>query len=123
MGRYDFRPSRVLQTANQLLETNRISHQPPWYQAVAEVPPGETLVRPVHRFEARGRNRKTKAPSRMFRPMNITYPEDKLRREFFGDHPWELARPKTLLEDSGNDAKHWSWDKLEQTGKPLDGER
>jgi small subunit ribosomal protein S23 len=55
--------------------------------------------------------------------MNITYPEDKLRKEFFGDHPWELARPKTLLEDSGNDAKYWSWDKIEQVGKPLDGER
>lgn len=123
MGKYNFRPARVLQTANQLLETNHISHAPPWYKVLTDVPPGEILVRPIHRTRNQGRNRKNKKPSRMFQPVEIKYPEDRLRSEFFGDHPWELARPKTVLEDSGNDARHWSWEKLEQIGKPVDGER
>jgi small subunit ribosomal protein S23 len=46
-----------------------------------------------------------------------------LRADFFGDHPWELARPKIILENSGNDAKGWDWSKIVQPGKPLDGER
>jgi small subunit ribosomal protein S23 len=51
------------------------------------------------------------------------YPEDKLRSEFFGDHPWELARPRLVVEDSGNDAKGYDWSKIQQKGKQLDGER
>jgi len=58
----------------------------------------------------------------MFRPAKITYPEDRLRSEFFGDHPWELARPKVVLEDSGNDAKSWDWSRIQQPGKRMDGE-
>jgi small subunit ribosomal protein S23 len=125
MGRYDFRPIRVLQHANQLLETGRISHRPPWASIVAQIPPGETIVRPVKRFDAqpgkrKSRNRKS---SRMFQPLQIVYPEDKLRTTFFNDHPWELARPKTVVENDGNDGKDWDWSQIQQPGKPLDGER
>lgn len=58
----------------------------------------------------------------MFQPARITYQEDRLRAEFFGDHPWELARPKVIVEDSGNDAKSRDWSKIQQRGKILDGE-
>lgn len=58
----------------------------------------------------------------MFQPAKISYPEDRLRAEFFGDHPWELARPRVILEDGGADSKPWDWSHIQQPGKKLDGE-
>jgi small subunit ribosomal protein S23 len=46
-----------------------------------------------------------------------------MRKEFFSDHPWELARPRVVLEDSGNDHSRYDWSALEQDGKRVDGER
>ncbi|OCK77805.1 mitochondrial ribosomal protein [Lepidopterella palustris CBS 459.81] len=119
MGRYDFRALRVRQSAKQLFDNRKITALPPWYEVVGNIPPAETLVRPVMRTP---RTKGTKKPSRMFQPMPIKYPEDKLRSEFFGDHPWELARPRIILEDNGNDAKGWDWSRIVQPGKKLDGE-
>jgi small subunit ribosomal protein S23 len=34
-----------------------------------------------------------------------------------------LARPRLIVEDSGNDAKRYDWSKIVQPGKQLDGER
>ena len=127
MGRHDIRPARVLQIANQLLENKRIRFQPPWHEAVGQLPPSETLVRPIQRFEeidkARHNRRNQRKPSKMFQPIELDYPEDKLREGFFNDHPWELARPKVVLEETGNDSKYWDWSRIHQPGKKLDGER
>ncbi len=46
-----------------------------------------------------------------------------LRREFFKDHPWELARPRMLLEDDGKDSQKTDWSHLQQKEKALGGER
>ena len=59
----------------------------------------------------------------MFMPQPITYPEDKLRRDFFKDHPWELARPRIVLEQDGKDAQRTGWSQMRQHEKGLDGER
>lgn len=122
MGRYDFRPMRVRETARALLNAKREETLPQWFDIVGNIPPSETLARPVQRTPKPKKNRK---PSRMFQPLPITYPEDKLRSDFFGDHPWELARPRIIVEDSGNDAKEYGydWSKIVQPGKQLDGER
>jgi small subunit ribosomal protein S23 len=112
MGRYDLRAQRVLASANLALETKRISTPPVWHQIVQDVPPPPRLVRPVKNHS---RNHK-------FKPVQITYPEDSLRKDFFSDHPWELARPRVVLEDSGNDHKAYDWGELEQEGKKVDGE-
>ncbi|KAF2692133.1 mitochondrial ribosomal protein [Lentithecium fluviatile CBS 122367] len=119
MGRYDFRPMRVRQTAKALFDSKRIPGLPQWYDIVGDIPPGETLARPVLRAPT---PKRAKKPSRMFQPLPIRYPEDKLRSEFFGDHPWELAKPRLIVEDSGNDAKGYDWSKIVQPGKQLDGE-
>ncbi|KAF2399117.1 37S ribosomal protein Rsm25 [Trichodelitschia bisporula] len=122
MGRYDFRPQRVFQTASQLLAVEHSARRatpPPWFDIVAKTPPSQVLIRPLQRTQPARRGRK---PSRLFQPMPIVYPEDKLRAEFFGDHPWELARPKVVLEGDGNDAMHWDWSRIQQPGKRLDGE-
>ncbi|KAJ4294307.1 mitochondrial ribosomal small subunit component [Kalmusia sp. IMI 367209] len=119
MGRYDFRPMRVRQTAKALFDSKRNAELPQWYGIVGDIPPSETLARPLQRAPT---PKKARKPSRMFQPLPIVYPEDKLRSEFFGDHPWELARPRLIVEDSGNDAKGYDWSKIMQPGKQLDGE-
>ncbi|KAF2260118.1 mitochondrial ribosomal protein [Lojkania enalia] len=121
MGRYDFRALRVRQTAKALFENQRNDFLPPWYRTIGDIPPGETLARPVLRTP-RPKGRGARKPSRIFQPLSIHHPEDKLRDDFFGDHPWELARPRLVVEDSGNDAKNYDWSKIVQPGKQLDGE-
>jgi len=59
----------------------------------------------------------------MYMPQKIEYPEDKLRTQFYRDHPWELARPRVLVENDGKDCLKYDWSKMPQKGKPLDGER
>lgn len=119
MGRYDFRALRVRQTAKALFDSKRNSDLPQWYDVIGNIPPGETLARPVLRAP---KVRHARKASKLFKPLAIVYPEDKLRSEFFGDHPWELARPRLTVEDSGNDAKGYDWSKITQPGKQLDGE-
>ncbi|KAL4798882.1 mitochondrial ribosomal protein S25 [Aspergillus venezuelensis] len=58
----------------------------------------------------------------MFLPVEIRYEEDQLRREFFKDHPWELARPRILVESTGKDSVNYNWERMQQPGKKLDGE-
>lgn len=58
----------------------------------------------------------------MFELQRIRYREDELRKRFFKEHPWELARPVQLLENDGDDTKHHDWSKITQTGKQLSGE-
>ena len=59
----------------------------------------------------------------MFQPQHIVYPEDQLRSNFFKDHPWELARPRLLVENDGKDFMRYDWSKMQQPGKALNGER
>lgn len=59
----------------------------------------------------------------MLKPQKIVYPEDKLRAQFYKDHPWELARPRILVENDGLDFKRYNWSQMRQVGKGLDGER
>src|SRR4051812_5383225 len=108
MGRYDLRAIRVRQTAKALFDARRHENLPPWYNITGDIPPSEALARPVLRSP---RPKGSRKPSRMFQPLPIHHPEDKLRSEFFGDHPWELARPRLIVEDSGNDAKFYDWSK------------
>jgi len=61
-------------------------------------------------------------PSKMFKPQLIEYEEDRLRREFYRDHPWELARPRIVLENDGKDAQRCDWSRIQQPGRPLSGE-
>ena len=124
MGRYDFRPLRVHQTATQLLQANKGSSPPPWYNVVSNVPPAQALVRtqPLPHAQ-RSRRKQTKKASKLFQPQQITYDEDRLRKEFFGDHPWELARPRMVIEDDGRDSYKTDWSRISQPEKGLSGER
>ena len=124
MGRYDFRPLRVHQAATQLLATERLNVVPPWYGVISNVPPAQTLVRtqPIQHHQGRIKS-KARKPSKMFQPQTIVYEEDALRREFFGDHPWELARPRVILENDGKDWHKDDWSTIQQPNRQLNGER
>ncbi|GAD93216.1 mitochondrial 37S ribosomal protein RSM25 [Paecilomyces variotii No. 5] len=143
MGKYNLTALRVRQTALNQKATGKISKLPQWVDVVGDIPPAQVLVRnqplqhqlvrqrvktlpgsskPQVVFEAQEKRVKPKKPSRMFSPLEVKYEEDQLRKEFFRDHPWELARPRVLIESSGKDFERYDWSRLQQPGKRLDGE-
>jgi small subunit ribosomal protein S23 len=128
MARYNFKPSRVYQTATQFLETQKSTAGgpliPPWYNTIGSIPPSEILTRiPSIQHRDKVQNRRVRKPSKMFIPQPITYEEDKLRKEFYSDHPWELARPRIILEQDGKDEQKCDWSKIQQPGRQLNAER
>ncbi|OAQ88896.1 ribosomal protein S25, mitochondrial [Purpureocillium lilacinum] len=126
MGGRQIRPAGVFKAVaqelnHQVLPGHSVA-QPPWFQVMNSVPPAETLVRnvtPRHRMP----NPKSTRPKKLYRPQGIAYLEDALRTGFYKDHPWELARPRVVLELDGKDHQHCDWSKgLRQPGVPLSGE-
>lgn len=117
------RPLRVLETASRMLETNLILEEPAWYRAVAANPPTTTLIRTFPVRHAGRRPNPKRKPENLYKPQKIVYKEDALRTQFFKHHPWELARPRVLVENDGRDHQRYDWSKLQQRGKPVDGER
>ena len=106
MGRLDLSAQRVHKYATQLLESKTLTSPPPWYDTVGTIPPSARLVRPVLQ---RATKKNGKKASRLFTPVKVSYEEDRLRWEYFNDHPWELARPRVILEDDGKDYQRWDW--------------
>lgn len=126
MGGRQIRPARVLQSVSEELTHKLIGNKnvpkPPWFEIMKSVPPSETIVRtlsPQIGFQ----NRKARKPKHLFRPQKITYLEDRLRDVFYKDHPWELARPRVIMEVDGKDYQKCDWSRgLRQNGIPLTGE-
>ncbi|KAJ9663557.1 mitochondrial ribosomal small subunit component [Neophaeococcomyces mojaviensis] len=145
MGRINLTPLRVRRRALADLQANRIPIAPVWLDVVADIPPAQILTRqqpqqhvvtqtrtrslPDGRTEKvtlpapTPRKRKSAKPSRLFAPVEIKYEEDKLRKQFFSDHPWELARPRVVVETTGNQHATSDYSKgLLQPNVPLSGE-
>jgi small subunit ribosomal protein S23 len=144
MGKINLTALQVRKTALNQFASGKINKLPQWVDVVGEIPPSETLIRhppPQHQlvrqrmktvagsskpqvvFEVQEKRRKSKKPSRLFQPLELKYEEDELRHDFFRDHPWELARPRVLLESTGKDHENYDWSRIKQPGKRLDGER
>ncbi|KAM0277587.1 hypothetical protein ACHAQH_005706 [Verticillium albo-atrum] len=125
MGK-QLRPARVLQTVTEELG-HRILTQypvqaPPWYKALKSIPPTETVTRP-RATVLQASTTKSRKPRNLFKPQQITYEEDELRTTFFKDHPWELARPRVVLELDGKDLQRCDWSRgLRQPGFAISGE-
>ncbi|KAF4624631.1 hypothetical protein G7Y89_g13541 [Cudoniella acicularis] len=119
----NLQPSRVYQTAEALVNSKSIRQPPVWFKTIGSIPPGEILTRtqPAAHREYK-LNSKVRKPSKMFKPLPIQYEEDELRRDFYQDHPWELARPRVVLENDGRDGQRCNWETILQIGRPLDGE-
>ncbi|KAF7713194.1 Uncharacterized protein PECH_001692 [Penicillium ucsense] len=143
MGKINLTALRVRKTALNQFASGKINKLPQWVDVVGQIPPSEALIRtpsPQHQlvrqrmktvagsstpqvvFEVQEKPRKSKKPSRLFQPVELKYEEDELRHTFFRDHPWELARPRVLLESTGKDHEHYDWSRITQPGKRLDGE-
>ncbi|ORY98512.1 mitochondrial ribosomal protein S25 [Syncephalastrum racemosum] len=106
---YRCAPTKLASTATNLIKGNLLKRAPVWLQAVKNTPPGPSIIRAreidpslqqnnavEQKTRYKQKHLRTKAP----RPLRIVYPEDKLRRQFFKDHPFELARPKVLVENT-----------------------
>ena len=124
VGGRNLMASRVYQSATMFLENKLLEHMPPWYTTIGSIPPPEILTRtlpPQHRD--RNPNSRVRKPSKMFKPVPIEFEEDRLRKELYSDHPWELARPRIILENDGKDGQRCDWSRIQQLGRPLNGER
>ncbi|KAK1983770.1 37S ribosomal protein Rsm25 [Colletotrichum cereale] len=125
MGR-QIRPARIYQAVSQELSTKVLPgypvQEPPWFQVMRDIPPSEILTRPVT-IQKKSDNLKLRKPSNIYKPPRIQHEEDGLRTTFYRDHPWELARPRMILESDGKDGQRCNWAKgLRQPGQPLTGE-
>jgi small subunit ribosomal protein S23 len=114
---------------------------PAWFKVVTALPPTANLVqkptnlkiyqdkfkptvgsRDGDLFITRSKLPHSTNPRHLYRIRPIRYFEDKIRKLFFKQHPWELARPKLMIENDGNDAAKHNWKSLDQPFKALDGE-
>lgn len=111
MGRYNFAAQNVHKYASQLLHVKKMTAPPPWYETVERIPPSTRLIRqPAQRSQLPGAKQpRQRKRSRLFQPISLQYTEDHLRWEYFNDHPWELARPRVILENDGRDLEKWDW--------------
>lgn len=133
MGRY-VRPSRVYQTMKTRVSIPRTKpdemdeapvHAPAplWLRTIERIPPSELLTRPFPTQHRDPDPRRRRPSKNFFKPHRIEFPEDELRRNFFKDHPWELARPRVVVELDGKDAWFVDWGRgLKQPGMQMTGE-
>lgn len=111
-------PTGLAKHVGNMLKGNLMKKPPVWLSVVQAIPPGPSIIRSqnpevningqteleasllskprnTHRLRHSQKHLRTPPP----RPRAIVYPEDKLRRQFFKDHPFELAKPKVLVEN------------------------
>ncbi|VVT58632.1 mitochondrial 37S ribosomal protein mS23 [Magnusiomyces paraingens] len=120
--------------------------EPIWFRVIAQNPPTQNFAYKAHNLEkyqeksaaenspsleahpqtgfykTRNYIKRSTNPRHLFTPHSIDYFEDKIRALFYEQHPWELARPKLVVETDGKDSLRTDWSKLDQISKRLDGE-
>ncbi|KAF7512433.1 hypothetical protein GJ744_001368 [Endocarpon pusillum] len=135
MGRLNLAALRVRRRAIADFETGRTRMKPIWLEVVADIPPAQIFTRqqpiqhPLTKIRTKTISppsnsdsqlpprtstevttikptRSKKRASQVFQPVPIRYEEDELRKQFYSDHPWELARPRVVLETSGDNYTH-----------------
>lgn len=152
MGRFNLTPLRVRRRALANLETQLTRVRPIWLDIVADVPPAQIYTRqqPIEHPLIKVRTKTISAPStsdpqlsprttvevttmkstrskkkasQLFQPLPIRYEEDELRKQFYSDHPWELARPRVVLETSGDNRTFRDYSQnVRSRNAPLNGE-
>ncbi len=116
-----FSPLTVSKVAKMYMDNGLIKMEPVWYQPVINIPPMTDFSRKPARTEhPRPWNRPNDI--REMQQMNKGM-DNTIRTRFYKEHPWELARPKIVVEEDGADYVRQDWSRMEQVGKPLDGER
>jgi small subunit ribosomal protein S23 len=114
-------PLAVAKTAKKLMDAGLISGEPVWYQPVINTPPMTDLSRKAAQSH---RHRPWSRPNDIREIQQIQQGiELKFRTRFYKEHPWELARPRIVVEEDGADYARQDWSRMEQSAKKLDGER
>ncbi|CAG99410.1 mitochondrial 37S ribosomal protein mS23 [Kluyveromyces lactis] len=137
----------VLERTSAYLKSGILKKTPAWYNVIAKVPPTKKFARtPQLTHPMNGKSRtalpdysnwkanssglyktrpnsleKKDGASKLYQSPKLVYIEDKLRKLFFQQHPWELSRPKILVENT-LETQEYDWSHIQQLGKPLDGE-
>lgn len=108
--------AQVPQTISRLVQGGYIKHFPPVFVALTETPPLEVPARSPYQRSTEDlpqpssshisaancrrantlKKVRTRTPS--LKPKPIVYLEDKVRQQFYRDHPWEGFRPRILVE-------------------------
>ncbi|KIR42775.1 hypothetical protein I307_01125 [Cryptococcus deuterogattii 99/473] len=135
-------PSQVPSAVSRLLQGQVISTPPTWFNPVLSHPPPQlppyqvksrprasdsgiksgdfidTVPIPAGELERRDKLRGYK--QRKGRPLEIAYEEDRVRRQFFKDFPFEALRPVSMVEGREIDVRGKvlgeEWVRLEQRG-------
>jgi small subunit ribosomal protein S23 len=145
MGRISLTALRVRRRALANLDTKAPTFRPVWVDVMHDVPPAQIFTRqqPIQHARTTVRTKSlphggtaqrvqvkkarepknNKLQQRIYSPKSLSYEEDALRKQFFSDHPWELARPRIVLETTGQQYAQADWSTgLIQPGIPLSGE-
>lgn len=132
----------VLERTSHYLKSGLLREKPVWFNVVGANPPHTDLTKRARRttsetadptaslFQKNGKLFKTRVTgterhqtnNAVHRVPKIALVEDELRDVFYTQHPWELLRPKTLVENTGDDYRHCDWLNMLQLHRPLDGE-
>ncbi|CAG8536407.1 11515_t:CDS:2 [Diversispora eburnea] len=108
-------PTKLHNHVSRLLKGGIYKTPPTWYPVMKLYPPGPSILRSPLQFvdplltdnnkrkDDTSKNLKTKIP----RPPKIEFPEDRLRKRFYKDHPYELLKPQTLLENKFSNRENW----------------
>lgn len=128
--------SQVHLTVSRLLRGNFIAQKPAWYDPVLQYPPISTPPRTPSTsrtpFDSVSLN---SAKVRLKHKMNVindtwdrpkaeevVYLEDRVRRQFFKDHPFEAFRARSLVENDleispEHEVQGKQWTRLAQRGR------
>lgn len=116
-------PSQIPETVSRLIKSTYIQTPPIWYQAVLANPPPILPARRSHPrpdLDHSFGDPKPRTSFKRSKPREIRYEEDRVRRQFFRDFPFEALRPTSLVEGLEVQAKYEvdgpGWISLEQRG-------
>ncbi|CAK9435989.1 mitochondrial 37S ribosomal protein mS23 [Lodderomyces beijingensis] len=143
----------VLARASSYLQSGVLTEKPLWFDIVAKYPPTHNLIKrayvqqepqenddprskllslqkPIRElshdqvFKTRStKNERANRNREIHRIPKLQFLEDEIRNYFHQQHPWEFARPKNLIENSGDEiGRKCNWSHMLQLHKPLDGE-
>lgn len=138
-------PTQVPQQMSRMLESRLVQRPPTWWGAVLANPPPVLPPRQVtprnrpdatlkqfpdleeshfaqHHSRPKSKNHKQKHLKEIKpKPVEISYPIDKIRRQFFADFPFEALRPTSITEGidiaAENPIQGKNWTKLVQRGR------
>lgn len=138
--------TNILGKTSHYLKSGVLKEKPVWFDVVGSNPPNIDLTKRAKLFDVNGQkqdpveklNDKLKSNglyktrhgkadcaninTSVNRVPKLSFLEDRLRDLFYHQHPWEFARPKTLIENKGDEYKKGDWSHMLQFHKPLDGE-